>query len=71
MRGGRAMDDTAEAVVCYRKLAIDLRARAERMQDPKNRAAMLSAADGYEQLADLLERAAGSLATHLKTVPGD
>jgi hypothetical protein len=64
VRGGRAMDDTAEAVLRYRKLAIDLRATAEGMKDSKNRAMMLSVADRYDQLADAIERVFGSLATH-------
>jgi hypothetical protein len=63
-RGGRAMDDTAEAVLRYRKIAIDLRASAEEMRGPENRAMMLAVADRYERLADAVERVLGSRATH-------
>ena len=55
------MEDTAEAAENYRKLARELRAKALRMNDPRSRTTMLSAADSYEQLAQVIENTARDL----------
>ena len=49
------MQNPAEAVQAYRKLAAELRERAADMIDPDNRTVMLSAANGYEHLAQMVE----------------
>ena len=49
------MDDTTDAARLYRELAATMRQRAAGMKDSNNRAVMLSAAEGYERLADVIE----------------
>jgi hypothetical protein len=55
------MEDTPKAAQSYRKLAAELRDRAVRMRDPRSRGTMLSAADSYEQLAEVIENTARDL----------
>lgn len=60
-RGGRALENTVDAARSYRKLAEELRERALRMSDPNSRAIMLTAADSYAQLAEVIENTARDL----------
>ena len=53
------MENSAEAAREYRKLAAELREKAALMNDPDNRTVMLSAASGYESLAEMIESASG------------
>lgn len=55
------MEETADAARTYRKLAQELREKALRMTDPHSRTVMLSAADSYEQLAEVIENTARDL----------
>jgi hypothetical protein len=55
------MEETADAARTYRKLAKELREKALRMTDLHSRALMLSAADSYEQLAEVMENTARDL----------
>jgi hypothetical protein len=49
------MEYTAEAAKAYRRLADDMRRRAATMKDPNNKTVMLSVAQSYDGLADVLE----------------
>ena len=53
------MQNTAEAAREYHRLAGELREKAALMNDPYNRTVMLSAASGYESLAEMIESASG------------
>jgi hypothetical protein len=52
------MGSTEEAAREYRKRAAILREKAALMNIPDNRSVMLSAASGYEYLAQMIEEAA-------------
>jgi hypothetical protein len=49
------MKSTAEAAQAYRRLAVDMRRRAAEMQDAASKAVMLSVAQSYDGLADVIE----------------
>ena len=53
------MEYTALTAQAYRRLAVDMRDRAANMKDAHNRALMLSAAQGYDHLADVIENLHG------------
>ena len=50
------MEAGADAAKAYRKRAAELREKAAHMKDLKSRMLMLSAAEGYEYLAAMIEK---------------
>jgi hypothetical protein len=49
------MEARADATPAYRKRAAEMREKAAHMKDLKSRMLMLSAAEGYEYLAAMVE----------------
>ena len=50
------MEVGGDAAKAYRKRAAEMREKAAHMKDLKSRVSMLSAAEGYEYLAAMIER---------------